>query len=249
MTDSGIKSIHELKAIANGRGEQRIVAQKLLNIHDFAISRPGGVFLELGTDRGQATNAILEACKENEGKLVSVDIRDCRSAAASDDWTFIKCSSTDFETILTSAPNLSKGIDMVYVDSAHIPDHVRKEINLWMPLLKVGGRMYFDDIDAGPYMRGARKDSVFSEIANRSILNVVQSYFRKNIDHLGLTVMYGSTGLAWIDKLNDLPSNHSLESSEVLRDRRFGLPYKILMRLGVYRPYRNRGDGSDFLLK
>lgn len=138
---------------------------------------------------------------------------------------------------------------MVYVDSAHVPDHVRKEINIWMPLLKVGGRMYFDDIDAGPYMRGARKDSVFSEIANRSILNVVQSYFRKNIDYLGLTVMYGSTGLAWIDKLGDLPSDHAIKASDVLSERRYAFAYRILKRLGVYRPYRNRGDGSDFLLK
>lgn len=249
MNDARTLTVQELKATAAHEGEQRIVAQKLLHIHDFAASRPEGMFLELGTDRGQATNVILEACREHGGQLVSVDIRDCSAAASGDEWEFIKCSSTDSETIVASAPKLSQGIDMVYVDSAHVADHVRQEINIWMPLLNVGGRMYFDDIDSGPYLRGARKDSVFSEIANRSILNVVQSYFRKNIDHLSLTVMYGSTGLAWIDKLGDLPSNHALKASDVLAERRFALPYRILTRLGFYQPYRNKGDGSDFLLK
>ncbi|MCC5974540.1 MAG: class I SAM-dependent methyltransferase [Rubellimicrobium sp.] len=249
MNDAGIRTVQELEVISSCGGEQRIVAQKLLHIHYFAISRPGGVFLELGTDRGQATNVILEACREVGGELVSVDLRDCSSAASDDEWKFIKCSSTNKEMILAGAPNLSQGIDMVYVDSAHVADHVRQEINVWMPLLKVGGRMYFDDIDAGPYMRGARKDSVFSEIANRSILNVVQSYFRKNIDHLSLTVMYGSTGLAWIDKLGDISSNHALNASDVLTERRFSFPYRVLKRVGVYKPYRNKGDGSDFLLK
>lgn len=249
MPKNNIHSVAELQEAQGRLGEESIVAAKLLHIHEFCLTRPGGIFLELGTDRGQATNAILEACDEGGGNLVSVDIRDCRSAASSPHWTFIQCSSVDVDTILKNAPDLKNGIDMVYVDSLHTAEHVRQEINAWMPFLKVGGRMYFDDVDSGPYLQGSRKDSVTSEISNRAILNVIQSYFRKNIQFLNLSVMYGSSGLAWIDKRAALSENHKLGSAEIMRERRYALPYRIMKRLGLYRPYQNMGDGADFILK
>jgi hypothetical protein len=62
-------------------------------------------------------------------------------------------------------------------------------------------------------------------------------------------VMYGSTGLAWIEKKCDLPDGHALHATDVVQERHFNLLYKVLRRLGLYRPYQHRRDGSDFLLK
>lgn len=242
-------TVARLRQLEQQHDEGAIVAAKLLHLYEFASQQKGGRFLELGTDRGRATNVILEACRAIDGRLVSVDIRDCRNAASGAEWTFVQCSSIDKKSILAAATDLEGGIDLIYVDSKHTPEHVCAEINTWMPYLKIGGRMYFDDISSGPYMKGARKDNVKMEISNRKIFQVVLSYFQKNISSLRLQVMYGSTGLAWIEKRANLPENHALKLSDVMKERRFILPYKILKRLGLYSPYKHKRDGSDFLLK
>ena len=242
-------AVEQLLELEQGAGEQAIAAAQLLELYRFALGRPDGVFLELGTDRGQATNVILEACRQNGGRLVSVDIRDCSDAASGREWRFVRCSSTDGDGILSEAPYLKEGIDLVYVDSKHTPEHVTAEMNLWMPYIKVGGRMYFDDVDAGPYARGRRKDSAAAEIANRNILAVVNAYFQKNIAHLRLDVKFGSTGLACIEKRVPLPGDHALALAQVPRERRTLLPYKVLKRLGLYRPYRHKPDSSDLLIR
>lgn len=182
------------------RDDRHFAASQLLTLHQAASARPGGTFLELGTDGGQATNVILEACESHGGRLVSVDIVDCSDAASSPQWTFVRADSVDRKAIVAGAPFLREGIDLVYVDSKHTAEHVEQEIYTWFPLMNPGAVMYFDDIDSGPYLAGARKDSPFMEIANRRIRCLIEEVFYRNTDKLELEMQFGSTGLAALRK-------------------------------------------------
>ncbi|RWO85020.1 MAG: class I SAM-dependent methyltransferase [Mesorhizobium sp.] len=226
-------------------GEAAIAALQLVRLYDAAAARPNGTFLELGTDRGQATKMILAACEKNGGNLVSVDIRDCSSAAVSCRWTFVQADSIDRKTILNKAPILQDGIDLVYVDSLHTPEHVLNEVYTWFSLVRKGGTICFDDIDPNPYMRGRRKDNPQIEIANRRIFYVVQSIFYDNLDQLQMTVDFGSTGLAMLRKTSEIgselkPFNH------LPAERNSTFLAKLSVRFGE-RYYAHKGDGSDFL--
>ena len=58
MNTELIKTLCETAA---GHGEPAMAAEQLLHLYEFSLARPAGCFLELGTDRGQATEVILEA--------------------------------------------------------------------------------------------------------------------------------------------------------------------------------------------
>ena len=188
--------VARLHAARMSQSEEASAADQLLTLHEAAQARPDGTFLELGTDQGQATKAILNALHGADGLLISVDVEDCHYAGAGPNWQFVQSDSTDIDAILAAAPRLQDGIDLVYVDSLHTVAHVHAEARAWFPYLKPGGRMIFDDVDPTPYMQGHRKDSARKEIGNRAISSLVTALFYANLDSLRMEMKLGSTGLA-----------------------------------------------------
>ena len=230
---------------AGMRDESGIAARQLIKIYLKSMEYPGGTFLELGTDRGQASKIILAACERHGGRLVSVDIRDCSTAAVSQYWEFVQSSSVDRPRILREAPLLGNGIDLVYIDSLHTPDHVYNEISTWFDLLNEGASIFFDDVDPMPYMKGRRKDNAMMEIDNRNINELIMSVFYTNMDQLRLNIEYGSTGLACLEKISPLGAklNPPQKLPKARRGRNF---HKLIMKLGG-KSYRHKRDGSDML--
>jgi predicted O-methyltransferase YrrM len=238
----------ELQERAAAPGEAGCAAEQLLALWDAARARPDCVFLELGTDRGQSTKAILNALEGSNGLLVSVDISDCSAAGQGDNWTFVHCNSLDSDTVFKAAPRLRDGIDCLYIDSLHEDQHVLKELYTYYPYIKQGGQIFFDDIDSAPYMRGRRKDSVALEVANRKILRLVRDVFYDNLDQLRLEIRYGSTGLATLTKMS--PVGTSLRPrTRLVRERQFIALWRWLYKFSRKQAYVSRGDGSDTLIK
>ena len=155
----------------------------------------------------------------------------------------------DRDKIIAQEPRINEGLDMVYVDSKHTPKHVLGEINTWMPKLKVGGRIYFDDVDDGPYRAGRRKDSPHVEIANRSILRVIENYFRRHTNHLRLIVYFGSTGLACLEKTSEFSGRPAMKLENIVGERRILILYTLMRKLGLAKYYVHKRDGSDFIIK
>lgn len=239
------KYIEQLREHAASQTEERHAAQQLLQLHEEAKKYPNGMFLELGTDRGQGSRAMLAACEENGASLVSVDIIDCSGAVESPRWTFVQASSIDRETIVAKAPELLGGIDMMYVDSLHTPEHVMKEVYTWFDLLKPGGVMFFDDVDSGPYMAGHRKDNAGVEIANRRIREVIENIFYANVGAMDLSMTYGSTGLGVIRKRSAFGEGLAPVASTRRRNSKFLA--RLMKRLNP-RQYSNKRDGEDYLI-
>jgi len=234
-----------LRETSNKNDESAALADQLLTLHNATKSRDATIFLELGTDRGQSTKVILNALHNTDGKLVSVDIRDCSNAGSGDNWTFVQSDSTDRQFIFSKAPFLEKGIDFIYVDSKHTPEHVQKEIYTYFKFVRKGGKIFFDDIDSAPYMRGRRKDNAVIEIANRNIFRVIQSIYYNNIGKLKFEAQFGSTGLAILTKTSEFGTE--LDPYKELTRPRSSLYLNRLLRL-FKKSYRHKDDGSDFII-
>lgn len=197
--------ISDLKKFLSNETEARFVASQLLEMHGKISELPKATVLELGVDRGQSTKVFLNAIDQKpSSNLISVDIRDCEGISDSPFWTFVQCDSTDVANVVDAAPVLKKGIDLIYIDSLHSVEHVYNEVSRWFPYLKKGGLIYLDDVDSGPYQIGQRKDSIEMEVVNRKIGDLIQAIFRANMDKLSLTVHYGSTGLARLEKFGGI---------------------------------------------
>ena len=131
------------------------VGDQLRVMYEIARTIPNPTILELGTNRGASTTVFLQACEEAGGRLVSVDIQDCSSVSNSPLVTFVQSDSTDARHVVSQAPFLADGIDVLYVNSLHQRQHVEREVAAWFSHVKQGGWIFFDDVDASPHPEGA----------------------------------------------------------------------------------------------
>lgn len=167
----------------NAPGVDGKVSSQLLWMYRKAVEKSRPVILELGTDRGASTTVFLQACDEKDGTLVSVDIADCSDILGSPRWQFVQSDSANVAYILSQAPHLERGIDILYIDSLHTRAHVEKELTGWYPYMNAGSWIFLDDVDSHPYRKGNRKDNFCSELAWDQIHDFVKSFFYANERH------------------------------------------------------------------
>ncbi len=79
--------------------------------------------------------------------------------------------------ILSNAPYLKNGIDVLYIDSLHAKNHVERELSGWYPFLKKGSHIFFDDVDSNPYRKGQRKDHFHGELRLDEIREYIEAFF------------------------------------------------------------------------
>lgn len=220
-------SFEEFRSAEFASGLDGKIASQLMYMYRKAIEKESPIILELGVDKGLSTTVFLQASEDKNGKLVSVDIKDCSDISDSNRWQFIQSDSTDIDNILSKAPYLKDGIDIIYIDSLHNKNHVKKEVTGWFPFMKENSWIFFDDVDPNPYRKGNRKDHLNNEIAFGKIHDYVQSFFYSNEEHLFLKIFYGSTGLACLHKGSPLGSIPN-EAKPIIKRKK--TPFTLLKR-------------------
>ncbi|MCY4525885.1 MAG: class I SAM-dependent methyltransferase [Anaerolineaceae bacterium] len=215
---------YDLQAVFDADGAPDVfgkVATQLMCLHRLVREFHAPLVLECGVNEGWSSGVLAHACEQQAGRLVSLDVADCSAAIESEVWSFIRTDDADLDYVLSRAPQLAQGIDIVYIDSLHSPGHVAKLISLYYPLVKQGGYLAFDDVDPGPFMQGRRKDNANMEVVWRGIADAVLDFFLANEDDLLLEFHFGSTGLAIMKKL--APVDKPPQPARRLRRRRFTL--------------------------
>ena len=156
--------------------------------------------LEFGVREGRSTKIFLEMCKNNGGKLLSVDIDDYSNLFQDKNWTFLKARDDD----LTKVSNLfTNKFDIILIDSFHEPNHVAKLVYLYWKYLKVNGSMYIDDISWLPYIKGSWRDHEFTENINRETFFKILEIQNSNFNSLDVTFNFNGSGMCRIIKEND----------------------------------------------
>ena len=172
--------------------------------------------LELGVQNGLSTKYFIELCESNNGLLTSVDIDDCSNVAKSDKWTFIHSSDDNFEKIDKIIPTT---LDLIFIDSLHEPNHVKKVFYHYYSFLKNGGICVIDDISWLPYVKNEYRDNEFSEYINRSTFTKILEIYNNNKENFLLEFFFKDSGYAIITKKNDKPLN----KSKKIQSREYGL--------------------------
>lgn len=211
---------------------------QLLELYKTASDLKDPIILELGVDKGNSTKIFYQAIKNKKNsKLISVDIVDCSSVLSSKKWIFIKEDSSNITNVLKKAPIINqRGIDILYIDSLHDVDHIKKELYGYFPYLNQDAFIFFDDVDHGKYALNENKDSVSFEITNRKIYDFVDAVFRGNITKLDLIIMKGSTGLAKMKKYSLKGSR--LSSPKYLKKRSSKLFWKLFYKVIFRNEYK-----------
>ena len=133
--------------------------------HDYLNELNKPTILEFGVRHGYSTRLFLDYCEKNQGELYSVDIDDCSNVSNSSHWEFIQSRDDNFEFLLTKLP---KEFDLIFIDSYHNAEHVKKFLLLLL-FFKKNGLMLIDDINWIIYSKHKIKDNFNSEINNNEL--------------------------------------------------------------------------------
>lgn len=216
---ASLTSFEKIAEVAHGNGVRAQIARQYMTIYDRAITKTAPTILELGTREGISTSVFLKVCQENGGEVFSVDIDDCSGVSDDPCWHFIQSDSTDVARILAAAPSLGSGIDILLIDSLHTRSHVQKEFFCWYPYLNSGAIVFFDDVDPFIYRKRNRKDGLFNEFNWQEIQDFLIEVFRANEDSMRLSIHFGSSGLAVLEKNAPMGESAEPPRQQVYRTR------------------------------
>ncbi len=156
--------------------------------------------LELGVQKGRSTKKFLDICKKNNGKLFSIDIDDCSNIINDKSWNFYQTRDDNFEYIKSKIP---EKIDILFIDTLHEANHVKKLINEYYPIIKKNGFIFIDDISHLPYLKNKDRDNFYCEINNKETFDLLISIYSENTENFDLSFSFVSSGLAIIKKKTD----------------------------------------------
>ena len=158
------------------------------------------IILELGVQKGRSTKKFLDICKKNNGKLFSIDIDDCSNIVNDKSWNFYQTRDDNFEYIKSKIP---EKIDILFIDTLHEANHVKKLINEYYPIIKKNGFIFIDDISHLPYLKNKDRDNFYCEINNKETFDLLISIYSENTENFDLSFTFVSSGLAIIKKKTD----------------------------------------------
>ena len=158
------------------------------------------IILELGVQKGRSTKKFLDICKKNNGKLFSIDIDDCSNIINDKSWNFYQTRDDNFEYIKSKIP---EKIDILFIDTLHEANHVKKLINEYYPIIKKNGFIFIDDISHLPYLKNKDRDNFYCEINNKETFDLLISIYSENTENFDLSFSFVSSGLAIIKKKTD----------------------------------------------
>lgn len=170
--------------------------------------------IEFGVRFGISTKKIIEICEENNGFLYAIDIDDCSKVSDSKCWKFYKTRDDNFEYLDAILP---QNVDLIYLDSLHEAEHIKKIFYHYYSLLKVGGLFVFDDISWLPYLKNKKRNNFNCEINNQEIFNKILEIKSENEDLFDLFFSFKGSGSAKIIKLSD----ENLKQSSFLKSRKY----------------------------
>jgi cephalosporin hydroxylase len=98
--------------------------------------------IELGVRDGYSTGALLYGLEQTGGALWSVDINP-PPLSSLPRWTFVYGDDTD-KAILAQLPT---EVDLVFIDTSHAWAHTLRELELYVPRVRPGGRVLLHDTE------------------------------------------------------------------------------------------------------
>ncbi len=207
--------------------------EKLLFIYNTIKDIKKINILEFGVRSGVSTNMFLNICEKKSGSLLSIDTDDCGNLFKNKRWKFLKSRDDNF---LFIKKHIKKKIDVIYIDSLHEPNHVKKILYYYYKFLKKDGYVFIDDICWLPYVKSSYRVNEFNEIINRRTFNKIIEIYFQNLKNINLEFNFNASGTAKLTKKN----NKKLNEPKKIYNSEFGLK-------NIFRKALKKGLNKDQL--
>lgn len=175
----------DVQAIIRESERRSDISDHLLTLYAEALEVKPRVIVELGTREGESTRALLRVAEHCLGTLVSVDTSDCSHIVSSDRWRFVRSDDIEFERNWSDwarSRGLPEEIDFLFVDTSHLYDHTRAEIQVWFPHLSSTAKAAFHDTNLNTVFR--RRDGSLGPGWNnqRGVIRAIEEYLGVRVD-------------------------------------------------------------------
>ena len=162
--------------------------------------------LELGVRTGVSTSMFLKLCELNGGNLISVDIEDYSKLFNNEKWKFIHSRDDNFEIINNEISKMG-GLDVLYIDSFHEPNHVKKLFYNYYKLLNKNGFIFIDDICWLPYAKKSYRENSWIHEMNLKTFERLLEIKLNNDKKMIIEFSFNDSGTAKIIKLDNTDLN------------------------------------------
>jgi len=129
------------------------INEHLTSLYFITLQMSAKLVVELGVRSGESTVAFLEGVNRTDGRVVSVDIEECPKAREMVEryglggrWTFVRSDDIEFG----KGWDRSRKVDIVFVDTSHLYEHTKREIEVFEPIVRPGGVLIFHDTTTHP---------------------------------------------------------------------------------------------------
>jgi cephalosporin hydroxylase len=144
-----------------------------------------GLVVELGSGDGESTCVLERIAKLWDAPLVSVDIEDRAEVGSYRHRWFVKSDDIAFASEFPAwcaAQGLPAKIDILFIDTSHLYDHTRAEIDAWFPYLNSRCKVIFHDTHLIEIF--TRKDGTTGKgwNNNRGVIRALEDYFETAFD-------------------------------------------------------------------
>ena len=137
------------EAVLHMKQKKRAMRSYVLLIYELVLESKPDYVLEIGTGQCQSARTILGALSDNKkGKLVSIDLRDKRYKIPDDLKSYFHqiIGNSHTEDIFNKVKEqFNKPIDILFIDGDHKYCGVKKDFEMYVPLVKKGGLILMHD--------------------------------------------------------------------------------------------------------
>jgi predicted O-methyltransferase YrrM len=130
-------------------------------VYELALTIPeGGLIVELGVCHGKTAIVLALAAMERDGKYVGIDNWSLEGSREEVAALFDKIFAPKHESWSwrlfnddTHAEHWKEDkyeVDLLLIDAGHDEENVREDCRIWIPKVKPGGLVIFDDWPSGP---------------------------------------------------------------------------------------------------
>jgi cephalosporin hydroxylase len=165
------------------------ISDHLSAIFYFTAAAAPRLVVELGTRGGQSTRALVAAAALSGAQVLSIDIDDCSDVDVGghrDAWTFVQADDVEFGREVfdrwCSERGLPPSIDVLFIDTSHMLEHTREELEVWLPHLSADATVLLHDTNMSSRVLRLDGSQGWSWDNNRGVVQALEERLGRRYD-------------------------------------------------------------------